>query len=325
MGNFPVDMLKSCLISAMVSFGVCAVFCKLLIPVLKKWKAGQNILSYVKEHKGKSGTPTMGGLAFVLSAVLVSLIFIRRLRGEAVVCITMGLAYLLVGLIDDLMKMRRKQNLGLRAYQKLIFQLCVAVFAGVFYYRSVGGNTVLPFTDICLRLGVWIVPFVALVFIATVNCVNLTDGLDGLAAGCSTPYFLALGGMILIKGGQNGLETICFCLVGALLAYLLFNCPPASVFMGDTGSLALGGFAASLACFSGNALYIPVLGAAFVLSGITVIVQVIYYKASRGKRVFLMAPVHHHFQMKGYAESKISFAYAAISLILGALCVIFAL
>ena len=149
-----------------------------------------------------------------------------------------------------------------------------------------------------MELGLWVLPLSVFVFLATVNAVNLTDGLDGLASGVSVPFFLSLGIIVSMQQSGSTIPTLCFALVGALLAYLLFNVPPASVFMGDTGSLSLGGFAACIGVFTGNALYIAIVGLPFVFSVISVIIQVIYYKATGGKRVFLMSPVHHHFQQK---------------------------
>lgn len=313
--------MKNYLSAALVAFFLSLAFCFLLIPVLRKLKAGQNILSYVKEHKGKSGTPTMGGFAFILSASLACALFLKKADRTAIVTLTIGLCYLLVGFLDDFLKMRRKENLGLRAWQKILFQLFVASFAGLYCVRA--GLTVLwiPFLNRAADIGVWMFPLALFVFLATVNCVNLTDGLDGLAAGTCIPFFLCMG--IVVNGRGGGpLSTLSFCLAGALSAYLLFNASPASVFMGDTGSLSLGGFAACIGVFSGNALYIAVIGGMFVLSGLTVIVQVLYFKATGGKRVFLMAPVHHHFQEKGFSECKISCAYAVATAVLGGLCVL---
>lgn len=175
------------------------------------------------------------------------------------------------------------------------------------------------------------IPFAAFVFVALVNAVNLTDGLDGLASGASAAYFLSFGVMIALQsanssenGAKNPLALLCFVLAAAICGFLLFNAFPASVFMGDTGSLSLGGFAACAAVFSGNALYAPIVGIMFVVSVITVIMQVIYYKATKGRRIFLMAPYHHHLQKKGYSECKISYAYAVITAAAGLLCILFA-
>ena len=315
-------MMKNYLAAASVAFSLSFVFCLILIPVLRKLKAGQNILSYLKEHKGKSGTPTMGGLAFILSAVLTASIFVKKIDRATIVALTVGIAYLLVGFLDDFLKKKHKENLGLKAWQKALFQTFAAVFAGIFCVRAGLTHLNVPFTHKSFNIGWGMLPLAVFVFLATVNSVNLTDGLDGLAAGTSLPFFLFMGIIAVLQGGSVSLASLSFCLCGALAAYLIFNVSPASVFMGDTGSLALGGFASCIGVFTGNTLYIAVVGIMFVLSSITVIIQVIYYKATGGKRVFLMAPVHHHFQEKGYSESKIAYSYSVVTALVGALCVI---
>ncbi len=312
--------MKSYVFTTLVAFLFSLAFCFVLIPVLRKCKAGQNILHYVKEHEKKSGTPTMGGIAFLSAAVLTTLLFAGKFNKTLIVVLAVGLAYMAVGLMDDFLKKRHGENLGLKAYQKLIFQTLIAVFCGIYAYKAGLTKWEIPFFKASINLGYWIIPACIFVFLATVNAVNLTDGLDGLASGVSIPFFAFFGSMIALRGGNEGLSSLSFALVGSLLAYLLFNAPPASVFMGDTGSLSLGGFASAIALFSGNAPYIAVVGACFVFSVISVVMQVIYYKATKGKRIFLMAPVHHHFQKKGYAESKISYAYFVVTLLLGLLC-----
>ncbi len=304
------------LICLLLSFALSVVFCAAAIPLLKKLGAGQNILSYVKEHKNKGGTPTMGGLAFILAAMLSALLLCGFGDKPFRVALAVGVGYLLVGFLDDMLKKRRKENLGLKPYQKMIFQLAVALIASV--YCCLEGLTVLslPYSKVTFDIGWGMLPLGVFVFVATVNSVNLTDGLDGLAGSVSAFFFLFLGILIAFQGGGDS-SALCFCLTGALAGYLIFNTSRASVFMGDTGSLSLGGFAASIALFSGNALAIPIAGAAFVLSSISVILQVIYYKKT-GKRIFRMAPIHHHFQEKGYAEAKISYTYAIFTAVLGA-------
>ena len=165
-----------------------------------------------------------------------------------------------------------------------------------------------------------IIPLVIFVFVASVNCVNLTDGLDGLAGGTSLVYLTIVG--IMLLAAENSCANLCFISVGAIAAFLLINVNKAGLFMGDTGSLALGGLISCVTVFSGNTLYLPIIGIAFVISGISVIVQVIYYKRT-GRRVFLMSPLHHHFQMKGYTECKISYAYALVTALTGIICIIF--
>ncbi len=308
--------MRIILICIFASFLLSFVFCAALIPLLKRLGAGQNILSYVKEHKNKGGTPTMGGLAFILAAVVIALAASGVRDKPFLVSLAVGLGYLAVGFLDDFLKKVRGNNLGLRPYQKIIFQLAVAVMAAV--YCCLEGLTVLriPYTKISFDIGWGMLPLGVFIFIATVNSVNLTDGLDGLAGSSSAVFFCAVGTLVVLQGLDSGISNLCYCLTGALLAFLVFNVNRASVFMGDTGSLSLGGFAACAALFTGNALVIPIVGIMFVLSSISVIIQVIYYKKT-GKRVFLMAPIHHHFQEKGHSEGKIAYVYSVVTAILG--------
>ncbi len=315
--------MKTYLSPVFVSLCLSLLFCAALIPLLRKVKAGQNILSYVKEHKSKSGTPTMGGIAFLSAAVLVCLLWLPKADKTSLLCVVLGLSYMAVGLLDDLMKKKRGKNLGLRAWQKLLFQTAIALFCGAYCLRAGLTEWKIPFTAKTVSLGGWIFPLCVFLFLATVNAVNLTDGLDGLAAGVSLPYFVFFGALIALQSGERtGLGLISLCLAGALLGYLAFNVSPASVFMGDTGSLALGGFATAIPLFSGDALYIPLVGICFVFSVISVLLQVIYYKATGGKRIFRMSPVHHHFQQGGYAESKISYAYFLLTVAVCIVCLI---
>ena len=222
--------------------------------------------------------------------------------------------------MDDFLKIFHKENEGLKPYQKIIFQTAIATVAALFCWFN--GKTFLnvPFIGKSVDIGWGIIPLVIFIFTATVNCVNLTDGLDGLAGGTSCAYLLILGIMLCMSGVSYG--VLCFIGIGAVAAFLVFNTNKAAIFMGDTGSLALGGFISCLSVFSGNSLYIPLVGIMFVISGISVIVQVIYYKRT-SKRVFLMAPIHHHFQMKGYTECKITYAYFALTCLVGIICLIF--
>ena len=308
----------------LVAGGGSAVLCAALLPLLKKSRAGQYILGYVREHKDKSGTPTMGGLAFVCAAALCAIPFGLYADRHVAVAVTFGCAYAAVGFLDDFLKVRRRRNLGLRAYQKIIFQLAVALFAGLYCYRADLTVLHLPFFGGSLDVGFWIIPLAAFAFVAATNCVNLTDGLDGLAASTSFWYFAAMAALTFLYSGAGApLAELCLVLCGVLAGYLLFNTHRASVFMGDTGSLGLGGFAAAVAAFGGNLLYIAVVGVMFVCSGISVILQVIYYKKTK-KRLFRMAPLHHHLQELGYSESKIAYAYSLITAAAGLLCLAFA-
>ncbi len=302
---------------------------KLVIPLLRRLKAGQPVLEYVETHKQKNGTPTMGGLFFIVSATLCFFAFGGGKYQNAVVAVTFGLAFMVVGFIDDYLKIHNHKNEGLKAYQKILFQTAISVVAGLYVYRSGLTQTYIPFTEKKVDLGVFAVILAGVIFIAITNSVNLTDGLDGLAGGTSTFYLLFMAVLIYLqsslrgdKFGQNGgLILLSVSLIGAICGFLVFNVSKASVFMGDSGSLSLGGFIGAISIFSSNSLFIPLLGITFVASSVSVIIQVIYFKKTK-KRVFLMSPIHHHFQMKGYSESKIAFCYSLITIIMGALSII---
>ncbi len=263
----------------------------------------------------------MGGLAFVAAIIIVGLCVAGVINGKANLTFTITAGFTVVGFLDDFLKIYRKENEGLKPYQKIIFQFAIALIAAVYCY--INGITYLnvPFGGGAkFNIGWGIIPLVIFVFLACVNCVNLTDGLDGLAGGTSVAYLFVFGLMLAVQ--KADLAVLCFVAVGAISAFLLFNVNKASIFMGDTGSLALGGFVACVSVFSENTLYIPILGIMFVLSGISVILQVIYYKRTR-RRIFLMAPLHHHFQMKGHTECKIAYTYVAITAFIGMICLLF--
>lgn len=303
-----------------------------VIPLLKKLKFGQNILNYVTEHNYKSGTPTMGGVIFVASAIISFFIFSKPDKYLSVVCITVGLSYMTVGFIDDFIKIKLKRNKGLSALQKTLFELIIAIIISVFAYVKGLTKVYIPIANFTVDFGWTFIPLCILLFISTTNSVNLTDGLDGLASGVTYIVFLTLGTIIFLQTSAfskdyvsvdeyKNVAVLLFSLAGGLVGYLLFNTHKASVFMGDTGSLALGGFVAITSTVSGNMLLVPIVGITYVLSSISVIVQVIHYKRTK-KRIFLMAPIHHHFQHKGFDESKIAIGYKIVTLCLGLICVI---
>ena len=310
--------ISTILFSSLTAFSLTIIGLFCFIPVLKKLRAGQNILSYVREHSKKSGTPTMGGIIFITASIIGALCFVKTLDRTLVVTLVVGLSYMLIGLLDDFLKMKKKENLGLTPLQKIIFQTSVAILATVYALKAGLTTLNIPFFNLQIQLDGWIIPVGVFVFLATVNCVNLTDGLDGLAAFSCFPFFLFFGLIIAMQGGQS-LSLLSFCISTSLIAYLCFNSSPASIFMGDTGSLSLGGFASCIALFSGNLFYIATVGFVFVLSGLSVILQVGYFKYTKGKRIFKMAPIHHHFQQCGYSETKISYAYFVITCILALL------
>ncbi len=313
--------MKTIFIGAISAFASSILLLLIIMPLLKRLKAGQYILGYVKEHKNKGGTPTMGGLAFICAIIIVGLCLLGVNNGQANLTFAITAGFTVVGFLDDFLKIYRKENEGLKPYQKILFQIAIAAVAAVYCYKNGLTKLNVPFGGgFSVDISWGIIPLVIFIFLATVNCVNLTDGLDGLAGGTSSAYLLVIGIMLCLQ--NVSFAPLCFVGVGALAAFLVFNTNKAAIFMGDTGSLALGGFIACVSVFSGNSLYIPLVGIMFVISGISVIVQVIYYKRTR-KRVFLMAPLHHHFQMKGYTECKISYVYFMLTAVVGIFCLIF--
>ncbi len=313
--------MKTIFIGAISAFAASILLLLIIMPLLKRLKAGQYILGYVKEHKNKGGTPTMGGLAFICAIIIVGLCLLGVNNGQANLTFAITAGFTVVGFLDDFLKIYRKENEGLKPYQKILFQIAIAAVAAVYCYKNGLTKLNVPFGGgFSVDISWGIIPLVIFIFLATVNCVNLTDGLDGLAGGTSSAYLLVIGIMLCLQ--NVSFAPLCFVGVGALAAFLVFKTNKAAIFMGDTGSLALGGFIACVSVFSGNSLYIPLVGIMFVISGISVIVQVIYYKRTR-KRVFLMAPLHHHFQMKGYTECKISYVYFMLTAVVGIFCLIF--
>ena len=315
-------------LSFLVAFALCMLLCGMVLPLLRKLKAGQEILSYVTEHSGKQGTPTMGGIAFILAITLVSSIFCSWSNRATAVAVAVFVAYGIVGFLDDFIKIRYKRNMGLHAYQKIIVQLAIAVLVAIFVYGdiSIGDKLRIPFTDLQVQIGFWIIPLVIFIYLACTNSVNLTDGIDGLAT--STTICFMAGMIALLSRELTALEdigdtyaykqtqdiiTLCYICCGALVAFLFFNCNNAKVFMGDTGSLALGAMVACVSIFTRMSLFIPILGLMFVLSSVSVIMQVIYFKATKGKRIFLMAPFHHHLQKKQWSETRICVLYCAVT------------
>ena len=303
---------------------------KALIPLLKRLGFGQKILSYVSEHEKKSGTPTMGGVIFIIPSVAAYFITYGFESSFGNFACVIFLIFALIGFFDDLIKIVYARNEGLRPWQKMTFLFGAALVATVFLYLRGAVVSFLPFSGKMLNAGVAFIPLSVFVFLAASNCVNLTDGLDGLAASVSATFFFFNALLILTEiaiykseyvGGKEmaSVAALSFCVTAALLAFLVYNTEKASVFMGDTGSLALGGLAAFTMTCSGNILYIPILGVTFVASGVSVVLQVAHFKRTR-KRIFLMAPLHHHFQHKGHSEAKIVFCYVSVTIISGLLC-----
>ncbi len=305
--------IKACIISFLIT----AIAEPVLIPFLRKLKFGQTILEDGPSwHEKKQGTPTMGGMAFILATAIASLFFVRDIRGGAI--LLCGVLFGVIGFIDDYIKVVKKRNKGFSAKQKFLAQTVVSLLYAAFLYFAFGQTaTKIPFTDISLDLGIFYIPFVMLVLLATTNSANLTDGLDGLAAsvGSIIALFFALA---TVQLGAEG-SAISGALAGGLLGFLIYNSYPAKVFMGDTGSLFIGGIISAVAISAGMELFIIIAAFVFLFEALSVIIQVGVFKKTK-KRVFKMAPVHHHFEMSGWKETKIVAVFSLITLLLCAIC-----
>ncbi len=306
-------ILAKSILALTLGFVIAIVVGILIIPVLKKLKAGQNVSRFInKRHLKKEGTPTIGGLIFIIPPIVaVLLLYLRgsiELSYNLIITIFVFLSYALLGFIDDFLKIRYHNNKGLSTITKLVAQLFIAV---IFYtiYKSNGGTTVLEVSLFGIKwdLGFAYGLFILFLLVGTTNAVNISDGLDGLCGGLSIMAFLAYG--VISYGsdwipGYDGMAIFSFVLVGSLLGFLLFNSHPAKVFMGDTGSLALGGALATIAILTHHELSLALIGGVFVIEALSSLIQIISIRKF-DKKVFLKAPLHHHFEELGWQETDI--------------------
>ncbi len=309
-------MSTETVMSIIISFLVSVVLCPIIIPFLHKLKFGQYIREEgPKEHQKKSGTPTMGGLVILSSIVVTSIVFIKDNK-EILPVLFMTLGFGLIGFLDDYIKVVMKRNLGLKAWQKMALQILVTgVFVFYLYnYTEIGTDVIIPFTDKTWELGVLFIPFVFCVIVGTVNGANFTDGLDGLATGVT--IIIAVFFTVIAIATNSGIEPITGAVVGALMGFLLFNVYPAKVFMGDTGSLALGGFVASTAIVLKMPIFLLLVAFIYFVEVLSVMIQVLYFKATKGKRFFKMAPIHHHFELCGWSETRVVAVFTVITALL---------
>ncbi|MDR3021062.1 MAG: phospho-N-acetylmuramoyl-pentapeptide-transferase [Clostridiales bacterium] len=323
------------ILSSITAFAFTALLMPFVISLSKKLKMRQVVLHYVDNHAAKTGTPTMGGTAFIIAVSVVAMIFYGEQSSLGFVTIGVFVGYGIIGFLDDFIKIYFKRNKGLSVAQKLISQLALATIIAVYAYSrvDVGTELWLPVLNKTINIGVFVIPFIVLVFLALVNAVNLIDGLDGLASSVTTAYTVSFGVLVLfvILFSQNlgqplvnqysNLLIFGTSLLGGIVAFICFNGFPAKVFMGDTGALALGGALAALATFSRLSIFVPVLGIMFLLTSMSVLIQVGVYKLTK-KRVFLMAPLHHHFERKGIHENRIVIWYTVVTILAGLICVL---
>lgn len=310
-------MNSTVFLSVIISFAISVALGPLVIPFLRRLKVGQTVREEGPEsHLKKNGTPTMGGILILVSIVITSLFFVKDYP-KIIPILFLTLGFGIIGFMDDYIKVVLKRSMGLRAWQKFALQIVVTgVFT--FYllrYTDVSLAMKVPFLDgTYLDFGRMNIPILFFIVIGTVNGTNFTDGLDGLAS--SVTVLVATFFSVVAIGTGSGIEPITCAVVGALLGFLLFNVYPASVFMGDTGSLALGGFVAATAYMMQMPLFIVIVGFIYMIEVLSVIIQVTYFKLTKGKRIFKMAPIHHHFELCGWAETRVVAVFSIVTALL---------
>lgn len=308
-----IDIIRVIVISFIITLILGLIF----IPLLRRFHIGQNIRQDgPKTHLKKKGTPTMGGIIMII-ALFITSVTSGIMNKDMIVLLLSTLGFGLIGFVDDYIKIVKKRSLGLKAHQKLVAQIILAVILAVYqsYTSELGTKIIIPFLKSkYLDLGMLYIPFIAFVVVGTVNSVNLTDGLDGLASGI-TMIVMSFFGMVALNQGMNSMAVFSTSLAGACLGFLVYNSYPAKIMMGDTGSMALGGAVSAIAILLNLPLIIPIVGGIYFIESLSVIIQVVSFKLT-GKRVFLMAPLHHHFEQKGWKETKVVLVFWTITVIL---------
>lgn len=307
-------------IPVIISFLISVALGPVIIPFLRKLKFGQTVRDDgPQSHLKKNGTPTMGGLIFLISVIVTSCIYVKDYpQIIPILFVTVGFG--VIGFLDDYIKIVLKRSEGLTPSQKMLGQILVTGVFAVYMYKfsGISMEMIVPFfKNVTLDLGFLTIPVMFLAIIGTVNGVNFTDGLDGLATSVTVMVAIFFG--VVALGVGSGVWPIACAVIGALVGFLLFNVHPASVFMGDTGSLALGGFVAAIAYMLQMPIFILIVGLIYWIEIFSVIIQVGYFKISHGKRIFRMAPIHHHFELGGWSETKV---VAVFTIVTAMLCLI---
>jgi len=305
------------LVPLVMGFVFSIILGPIVIPTLHRLKFGQNIRKEgPKSHQKKSGTPTMGGLIFFISVAVTILIMGHKLMDKEMIILYSFLAFGFIGFLDDILKIIHRDNLGLKAAQKMILLILFSLALAWYGYKYIGTDILIPFAnkDFRLDLGVLYIPFIIVYYAAVTNAVNLTDGVDGLATSV-TVIVLTFFAIVGFRTGNVEVAIFAIALAGALLGFLKFNAFPAKVFMGDTGSLALGGVIGTIALMLKMEMFVIIVGGIYVIETLSVIIQVTSFKLT-GKRVFKMSPIHHHFEQVGWSEVKIVTIFSSITAIL---------
>ena len=310
-------MVNETILAVIIAFVVSAVLCPIVIPFLHRLKFGQQVRDDGPQtHLKKQGTPTMGGLVILSSIIITSLLYIRDYP-KIIPVLFLTLGFGLIGFLDDYLKVVLRRSDGLLPWQKFLLQVVVTgIFT--FYllkYTDVSLTMRIPFWGgHYLNLGWLAIPVLFFAVIGTVNGVNFTDGVDGLAT--SVTLIVAVFFTVVSIGTQSGIEPVTCAVIGGLMGFLLYNVYPASVFMGDTGSLALGGFVAGVAYMLQMPLFILIVGLIYLVEVLSVMIQVTYFKATHGKRIFKMAPIHHHFELCGWSEARVVAVFTIVTAIM---------
>ena len=308
--------------TAMISFLIVVILGPIFIPMLTKFKFGQTVRDDgPKTHLQKNGTPTMGGV-LMMAAILITGLTRSKVSSDMMVGLICIIGFGFVGFVDDFIIIKMKRSLGLKPWQKIVMQLALALYVSYYQYTTSPSATQLaiPFTDAVINLGPLYIPIMTFIIIGIVNAVNLTDGLDGLASGVTlivAAFFMIYAGNI----GNNDVAVLAAATVGACLGFLGFNSYPAKIFMGDTGSMALGGAVVAFAVLTNSILIIPLVGGIYFAEAISVIMQVTYYKLTK-KRIFKMAPIHHHFEQCGWPETRVVFVFWIVTVVLAWISII---
>lgn len=315
--------IKELAYTAIISFAIVAALGPILIPMLTRFKFGQTVRDDgPNTHLKKNGTPTMGGILLIVS-ILITGLFRGNLSSDMWIGFLSIVGFGLIGFIDDFIIIKKKRSLGLNPKQKIVLQVILALIISYYQYNTSLDSTSLaiPFTDISINLGIFYVPIMTFIIVGIVNAVNLTDGLDGLASGVTiivSLFFILFANLIASCPEVTVLATAT---AGACLGFLCFNSHPAKIFMGDTGSMALGGAVAVFAILTNSMLLIPIVGGIYLAEALSVILQVTSFKLTK-KRIFKMAPIHHHFEQCGLAETKVVFIFWIASAILSLIGII---
>lgn len=314
---------RSTAITVLMSYILVMVMGPFLIPVLHKMKFGQTVRDDgPQSHLKKNGTPTMGGVMFMVAITAVTLLR-AGINANVLMALLCMLGFGLIGLMDDLVKIKMTRSLGLTAKQKILLQVILAFAVSYYQYKVVGDGSqfIVPFVQAEINIGIAYIPFMMIVVLGTVNAVNLTDGLDGLASGITAivALFFTIFAFIVVQNVE--ISQFAAATLGACIGFMWFNVNPAKVFMGDTGSMALGGAVTAFALFTNSALLIPIVGGIYFAEALSVIIQVLYFKKTR-KRVFKMAPLHHHYEQCGWPETKVVFIFWLVAALLAIIGVV---